>query len=511
MSTPYIGNNTDGQFDPSYAPSGETSTPINVESVAMIVGGKQIAGYQSTYANGTSKWTAEVHTDSLLDNDRFDNSSFTGSYNESTEKWTWRPTTNNSIKNLANDWKGNGVDYERVTQEDIRTSFYTTKGANTNQKRFSNVQTEALTQEVGGLTNLKQNEKFSKLTGVLGTSTAGNGNSEQVGSTEGETQDQRINKLNFNSTDLEKTNVKATKIRKTYGNYYYPQDIAANKQDRIIFTMKQSTGRVIAPTEKTNVNNFQRKSESIEGSVTLPITNGIKDLNSVDWQGSTMNPLQAFGAAAVMNLSEDAFKTGGVNIGQIASDSLEAGKRTLATNTGAREAINALIAGEAVGTRNLLSRATGAIANPNMELLFNAPGLRAFDFTFQMSPRDSTEAAQIKSIINFFKQGMSVKTTSTNVFLKAPNYFNVDYVTFDEDGKMIRHPSIGIIKQCALLSCATNYTPNNSYMTYSDSSRSMVSYSMNLQFSELDPLYESDYYEGLAMQNSTSPSSQIGF
>ena len=180
MSTPYIGNNTDGQFDPSYAPAGETKTPINVESVAMIVGGKQIAGYQSTYANGTSKWTAEVHTDSLLDNDRFDNSSFTGSYNESTEKWTWKPTTNNSIKNLANDWRGNGVDDERVTQEDIRTSFYTTKGANTNQKRFSNVQTEALTQEVGGLTNLKQNEKFSKLTGVLGTSTAGNGNSEQL-------------------------------------------------------------------------------------------------------------------------------------------------------------------------------------------------------------------------------------------------------------------------------------------------------------------------------------------
>ena len=77
MSTPYIGNNTDGQFDPSYAPSGETSTPINVESVAMIVGGKQIAGYQSTYANGTSKWTAQVHTDYLFANDANDNSTFT--------------------------------------------------------------------------------------------------------------------------------------------------------------------------------------------------------------------------------------------------------------------------------------------------------------------------------------------------------------------------------------------------------------------------------------------------
>ena len=32
-------------------------------------------------------------------------------------------------------------------------------------------------------------------------------------------------------------------------------------------------------------------------------------------------------------------------------------------------------------------RATGAIANPNMELLFNAPGLRAFDFTFQCHQR----------------------------------------------------------------------------------------------------------------------------
>tara|TARA_B100001094_G_scaffold73267_1_gene69544 strand:- start:916 stop:2424 length:1509 start_codon:yes stop_codon:yes gene_type:complete len=502
MSTPYIGNNTDGQFDPSYAPSGETKTPINVESVAMIVGGKQIAGYQSTYANGTSKWTAEVHTDSLLDNDRFDNSSFTGSYNESTEKWTWKPTTNNSIKNLANDWKGNGLDYERVTQEDIRTSFYTTKGANTNQKRFSNVQTEALTQEVGGLTNLKQNEKFSKLTGVLGTSTAGNGNSEQVG----ETQEGR---LNFNSVNITKA-ITATKIRKTYGNYYYPQDIAANKQDRIIFTMKQSTGRVIDATN-TTVNNFQRKSESIEGSVTLPITNGIKDLNSVDWKGSSMNPLEAFGAAAVMNLSEDAFNTGGKNLSRIASDSLGAGAEVLGKNKDVRAGINAYLAGQAVGVTDLLSRATGAIANPNMELLFNAPGLRAFDFTFQMSPRDSTEAAQIKSIINFFKQGMSVKTTSTNVFLKAPNYFNVDYVTFDEDGKMIKHPSIGIIKQCALLSCATNYTPNNSYMTYSDSSRSMVSYSMNLQFNELDPLYESDYYDTLDMQNSTSPSIRIGY
>ena len=76
---------------------------------------------------------------------------------------------------------------------------------------------------------------------------------------------------------------------------------------------------------------------------------------------------------------------------------------------------------------------------------------------------------------------------------------------------MIKHPSIGRIKQCALLSCQVDYTPNNNYMTYSDSSRSMVSYSLNLQFNELDPLYESDYFEGLSMKDSEAPSTLIGF
>ena len=504
MSTPYIGNNTSGQFDPTYAPTGEDSTPINVESMAMIVGGKQIAGYQATYANGTSKWTAHVHTDNLWDRDSVDNSTFTGSYNESTEKWTWKPTSNKSIINLANDWKGNGVDYETVTKSEITTAFNKKTGAETNQKRFSGVQTNALVKQEGSLTSLKQNEKFSKLPGVQGTST-NNSSTTQDGS-----EDYVFTEDSFSSTKLKSLtgSIKATKTRTTYGNYYYPYDIGSNKQDRIIFTMKQSSGSEIDISLKDSVKNFQRKTSAINGSVTLPITSGIKDLNSVDWQGSTMNPLQAFGAAAAMNIIEEKGRRA-----EALGDALNTAGDFLADKQGGgvAKALNAIIAGKAVGTQNLLSRATGAIANPNMELLFNAPGLRAFDFTFQMSPRDPSEAKEIKSIINFFKQGMSVKTTSTNVFLKAPNIFNIDYVTFDENGKMIEHPSINRIKTCALLSCSVDYTPNNSYMTYSDSSRSMVAYSMNLQFNELDPVYESDYYTGLDMQNSTAPSTLVGF
>ena len=49
------------------------------------------------------------------------------------------------------------------------------------------------------------------------------------------------------------------------------------------------------------------------------------------------------------------------------------------------------------------------------------------------------------------------------------------------------------IKTCALINCSVNYTPDGSYMTFNDSLRTMTSYEISLQFSELEPVYESDY------------------
>ena len=47
-------------------------------------------------------------------------------------------------------------------------------------------------------------------------------------------------------------------------------------------------------------------------------------------------------------------------------------------------------------------------------------------------------------------------------------------------------------------------------MTYSDPQRSMVQYTMNLQFNELDPIYEIDYYDTLKMQDNTNVQ-EIGY
>tara|TARA_B100000427_G_scaffold103321_1_gene85445 strand:- start:404 stop:1801 length:1398 start_codon:yes stop_codon:yes gene_type:complete len=291
-------------------------------------------------------------------------------------------------------------------------------------------------------------------------------------------------------------NVKGRNYRSSYGNYYYPEDLAANKQDRIRFTMKFSEGTVVNATIDSASRVFQRREPTkIGGSVTLPIVSGISDQNSVDWKGAELNPLQALGAGAAINLFETA-KDAGIaeavrGIGG-AAGALGRELRQKNAGTDIATAMNTYLAQQAVGAQSLLSRTTGAVLNPNLEMLFNSPQLRNFTFTFKLSPRDASEANQVKKIIRFFKQGMSVKTSDSNVFLKAPNVFDINYQTF-EGNTEITHPSINKIKTCALLSCDVQYTPDGTYMTYDDPDRTMTSYQLNLQFNELDPIYDTDY------------------
>ena len=314
-------------------------------------------------------------------------------------------------------------------------------------------------------------------------------------------------------------NIKGRNARTTYGDYCYPEDIRDDRtQDRIKFTMKYSKGTRITTSTAAGVKIFERRQQSIDGSVTLPIQSGIKDQNSVRWNGSALNALQAFGAGAALNIFDKA--QGGAPIQEVTDqagaifDKAAGFLRDGAAGSDARTAINVYLAQQAVGTQNLLSRTAGAIVNPNVEMLFDAPALRPFSFQFRMSPRDEKEAAQVRSIIAFFKQGMSVKTSSSNVFLKAPNIFDIRYITFapDAEGKLeeVDHPSINRIKTCALLATEVDYTPDNSYMTYDDPRKTMTSYALTLQFNELDPIYEDDYDE-LGFTNSTNTANEIGF
>ena len=154
---------------------------------------------------------------------------------------------------------------------------------------------------------------------------------------------------------------------------------------------------------------------------------------------------------------------------------------------GNKKALGALIAGMAAGGQQLLTRTTGAISNPNMELLFGGPSLRTFSFQFLLAPRDEDEAMTVIKILRFFKQGMAPIRTKSRLFMKSPHTFKLSY----RNSQGQEHKYINKIKECALQSFGVNYTPNGQYSTYQDGV--MTAYQMTMTYSELNPIYNDDY------------------
>ncbi len=130
-----------------------------------------------------------------------------------------------------------------------------------------------------------------------------------------------------------------------------------------------------------------------------------------------------------------------------------------------------------------------------MELLFNGVTLRSFKFSFKMTPRNLDEAQQIRTIIKTFKLNMAPKAAQSNIFLKTPNVFQLSY----RKGPDL-HPYLNLFKQCFLTDMSVNYTGEGVYSTYSDGSP--ISYTMDLGFKELEPIYQADYSSNIAPANS---------
>lgn len=278
------------------------------------------------------------------------------------------------------------------------------------------------------------------------------------------------------------------------GNPYYPADLATTKQDRIKFTRRKpaaSRGGLVSSTDPKGGFGVLggRTAGAEDGIVFLGIQGQIVDGNGADWSGMTISPLQL--KAAQMSLK--AMKDPGFDLAgaaaRLAGDAAKEAKNLL-SKYGAEAQI--YLAQEAVQAQGLLSRFTGKVANPNLELLFTGPTLRNFSFQFRMSPRDAAEAQNVKRIIRFFKKGLAPIDTEDKVFLNSPCLFDVQYQSGETNTP---HPSLPKIKTCALISCEVNYTPDGSYMTFDDAANGypMTCYEMSLRFSELAPIYASDY------------------
>ena len=219
--------------------------------------------------------------------------------------------------------------------------------------------------------------------------------------------------------------------------------------------------------------------------INLPIPQNLADNNSVNWSSDSLDPLKALGANIAM--------TGMTNPGKLLSDMKDlTGFGTIDDNL--KNAILAKLAGSAVGADSLMTRATGQILNPNMEVLFNGPNIRSFPFEFTFAPRSMSEAQQVKQIIRTIKKHSAPKGDSGNgFFIKSPDVF---ILTYKKGGSP--HPFLNVFKPMALESIAINYTASNTYSTFHDGTPTIMK--MTLQLQELNPIYSEHYDEGEGLQ-----------
>jgi len=272
-----------------------------------------------------------------------------------------------------------------------------------------------------------------------------------------------------------------TSTGESSGLLFYPNDLSSTEQDIVTFQAHsyESGGRVDVGSGWGVLNPV--KFTPLDPIIALPIQSSITDQNSVGWESDTMNPIEIQAARisrSAMNPESD--------VTNIATEAIQ-GALVKAKQHG--EGVLTYLVGQAIGVNNLQSRLLGQVLNPNLELLFQGPQLRPFNFTFKLSPRSSGEAKTVKEIINYFKKNMAVKRGEDAIFLKAPNVFKIRY-----QYKSDAHPGLNLIKMCALTNCSVDYTPLGSYATYSDGT--MVAYTMTLSFQELTPIYDTDYTEG---------------
>ena len=276
----------------------------------------------------------------------------------------------------------------------------------------------------------------------------------------------------------------------SFGDYSYPIDRQAlAQQDFMKFTLLeykpkgQNTNTQFGFGDRDRVGPGGEPSDRvILGSCSLPIPGGIKDENGADWAGDSMNEIQIQAAALGRSLTgasgENPVDTGAAIANRVGTNSPVV-----------KRAIQETFAGKAVGVQRLMTRATGMVFNPNLELLFDKPVLRGFQFSFDLVPRSKKEALEVVRIIRFFKQGMAPIRSQSNLFLLSPNVFQIHYIKGDDNNR--DHPYIGKMKECAMTNFGVDYTPQQNYSTLKDGF--MTAYRITMQLKELEPVFNDDY------------------
>ena len=239
---------------------------------------------------------------------------------------------------------------------------------------------------------------------------------------------------------------------------------------------------------------MEEKKKKIKAIICLPMPRNVTDSQGVQYGESSLNPIEATGLAGASE-----FVQGNINsLKQAFSATLSSANQAI-NDPQTQRTIAAALSGTAIGAlggnvnaNQLISRASGQILNPNLELLFQGVGIRNFPFQFQFFPRNPHEGKTVMNIIRKLKTEMAPRRTakdgnsSNGVFIRTPSVFQLTYMKGSN-----KHPFLNSFLPAVLSDMKVNYSASGAHSTFYDGTPTHIR--MDLQFKELNPIYAEDY------------------
>ncbi|WLW37898.1 baseplate tail tube cap [Synechococcus phage S-8S56] len=306
----------------------------------------------------------------------------------------------------------------------------------------------------------------------------------------------------------------------------YPIDMDLQIQDHLAITSaKYRPGGIPGiggDRGSTQTSQFLRtRNEELGKTILLPMPNEIADQNSVSWGSGEFGGIAGalFGPTAdrllggelradekkqkdediIQKLKNFAGETGQyfTDLGKAATGIADQQfiRRRFLLGAAAKAAsfVNVNVDVGAV-----VQRVGGVVENPNLELLFNGPGLRTFSFQIRFTPRNKSESIIVRKIIREFKQTMAVRRGQiegytneggSNFLLGTPDVYRIQYRRGSTTQEEIK--GLNKFKTCALTDFSVNYTQGR-WAAYAADSQP-VSTLITMSFAELAPIYRDDY------------------
>ena len=279
------------------------------------------------------------------------------------------------------------------------------------------------------------------------------------------------------------------------------QGRAANS--RSVVKASGSGGQTFSGTGSNRVESFTSYRSSIDDTVLLPVPDDIQYKDGPKWEGKDIGILGRFAP-------EVAATIGGGDSASI-TDSIQEFARV-----GKVGLIKSMISKLGADPNAVTQNINGKIANPYTEQVFGGIGLRDFNFSWKLVPRNRAEQRSIERIIRYLRRAALPDTSetfgaggsfvdtlggegfgagATDRWLTVPNLFNLRWKQGGDGSEISSLPKI---KKCICTNIDVNYTPDNVWATHLDGSNqpAPVAIQLSIGFGETEIIKSSDVGAG---------------